>query len=183
MSVSINKVAHIARNAGRIILNVYHNKSHQVEFKKNNSPLTIADKLSSDYICSNLTKLYPDIPIICEETDNEDYDKRKDYTYVWLIDPLDGTKEFIKKTGEFTVNHSFQKYVSLVLLQSYRTHLGLYVYRFGYTHLERTAVSASLKDPLRRHAAIRPRTTRSRRQRGWRRRSRRGARGTPRSSS
>lgn len=103
MNVNIQEVIKIAEKADDIILEIYK-KDFKVDFKVDDSPLTIADKLASDYICSNLKKLYPKIPIICEETKNDEYEVRKNYEYVWIIDPLDGTKEFIKKNGEFTVN-------------------------------------------------------------------------------
>jgi 3'(2'), 5'-bisphosphate nucleotidase len=102
----INSIISIVKQTSIIILDVYNNYDMKkiIEYKKDNSPLTIADKRASDYICEELDKLTPDIPIICEETDDMDYCKRKEYDYIWLVDPLDGTKEFIKKNGEFTVN-------------------------------------------------------------------------------
>jgi 3'(2'), 5'-bisphosphate nucleotidase len=103
MNVKIQDIIKIAEKADDIILDIYK-EDFNVDFKVDDSPLTIADKLASDYICSNLNKLYPNIPIICEETKNDEYIIREKYEYVWIVDPLDGTKEFIKKNGEFTVN-------------------------------------------------------------------------------
>jgi 3'(2'), 5'-bisphosphate nucleotidase len=100
----LKKVIDISRVAGSIILEVYHNSSIGITYKEDNSPLTIADKRASDYICDELYSLDKDIPIICEEIDNVPFDVRKNYKRFWLVDPLDGTKEFIKKNGEFTVN-------------------------------------------------------------------------------
>lgn len=85
------------------VLKIY-NEDIKVDYKEDKSPITLADKLASDMICEKLIDLTPAIPIICEETKNKTYDERKKWTYVWLVDPIDGTKEFIKKTGEFTIN-------------------------------------------------------------------------------
>jgi 3'(2'), 5'-bisphosphate nucleotidase len=99
-----NVVVDILETASQLILQVYHGDDFFVESKSDNSPLTIADKKANDYICFNLKNNYPSIPIISEESVNDEYEKRKNYTFAWLVDPLDGTKEFIKRNGEFTVN-------------------------------------------------------------------------------
>jgi 3'(2'), 5'-bisphosphate nucleotidase len=104
-----NKIVEILEIASQIILQIYLNDelfmNMTIENKiLDNSPLTIADKKANDFICSELRGLYPDIPIISEENKNDDWEIRRKYTWVWLIDPLDGTKEFIKRNGEFTVN-------------------------------------------------------------------------------
>lgn len=75
-----------------------YEKSFAVEYKEDNSPLTEADKNANAVICEALSLLYPNIPIISEENEKIPYEKRKNYEYFWLIDPLDGTKEFVKKT-------------------------------------------------------------------------------------
>ena len=98
------QLINIIETASQLILQIYIGNDFLVENKEDNSPLTIADKRANDYICSNLQTLYPHIPIISEESKNALYDQRQHYTFAWLIDPLDGTKEFIKKNGEFTVN-------------------------------------------------------------------------------
>ena len=72
------------------------------EIKEDNSPLTLADKKCNQVIENVLT--HTNIPILSEEGSRITYEKRKKWTYFWLVDPLDGTKEFIKKNGEFTVN-------------------------------------------------------------------------------
>jgi 3'(2'), 5'-bisphosphate nucleotidase len=90
--------------ASQLILQIYHRDNFMVEIKEDKSPLTEADKKANEYICNQLTSLYPDIPIISEENKNEEYEKRSKYEFAWLIDPLDGTKEFISRNGEFTVN-------------------------------------------------------------------------------
>ena len=105
-SININSINEVARKAGDAILDIYHNSdfSQVVDFKEDNSPLTLADQASHNVIVKELENLYPDIPIISEEGENVTYEERKNWEYYWLIDPLDGTKEFIKRNGEFTVN-------------------------------------------------------------------------------
>lgn len=78
-----------------------------VETKSDYSPLTEADKKSNAIILEGLNTSYPEIPFISEETKLTPYEVRKHWKQFWLIDPLDGTKEFIKKNGEFTVNIAF----------------------------------------------------------------------------
>jgi len=102
------KIVEIVEIASQIILQIYLNDdlfiNMMIENKTDKSPLTIADKKANDFICQELRGLYPDIPIISEENKNDDWEVRQKYTWVWLVDPLDGTKEFIKRNGEFTVN-------------------------------------------------------------------------------
>ncbi len=98
------KIINIIEMASQLILQIYHRDNFMVEIKEDKSPLTEADKKANEYICNQLTSLYPDIPIISEENKNEEYKIRSKYKYAWLIDPLDGTKEFIRRNGEFTVN-------------------------------------------------------------------------------
>ncbi len=98
------KLINIIEMASQLILQIYHRNNFMVEIKEDKSPLTEADKKANEYICNQLTSLYPDIPIISEENKNADYETRSKYEFAWLIDPLDGTKEFIRRNGEFTVN-------------------------------------------------------------------------------
>jgi len=102
--LDINKIVEIIELASQIVLQIYLTDSYFIENKVDNSPLTIADKKANDFICSELLSIYPHIPIISEENKNDDWEKRKKYSWAWFIDPVDGTKEFIKKNGEFTVN-------------------------------------------------------------------------------
>jgi 3'(2'), 5'-bisphosphate nucleotidase len=98
-------VEKIARKAGESILEIYHRTQNiEVIHKIDDSPLTIADKNSNKIICEGLMQLNPCFPIISEENENIPYENRKNYDYFWLVDPLDGTKEFIGRNGEFTVN-------------------------------------------------------------------------------
>ena len=76
----------------------------EIEYKDDKSPLTLADKEANKIICKSLIKIDPEIPILSEEGAKISYENRKTWTKFWLIDPIDGTKEFIKKNGEFTIN-------------------------------------------------------------------------------
>jgi len=98
-----SKVEEIAVRAGREIMEIYDG-DFGVEYKDDDSPLTQADLRSNAVICEELTKLYPEIPILSEESAEIPYEERSEWEYYWCIDPLDGTKEFIKRNGEFTVN-------------------------------------------------------------------------------
>ena len=89
-------------DAGAAILEVYSSDEFNVEIKGDDSPLTRADKNANDVINSYLIKT--PIPIISEENKQLEYSKRKNWDTCWIVDPLDGTKEFIKRNGEFTVN-------------------------------------------------------------------------------
>lgn len=105
MKVEINHslVVDIAKQAGQAILDVYV-QDFEVITKEDKSPLTQADQNANTIIVEALQKHYPTIPIISEENKMVSYEVRKYWTRFWLVDPLDGTKEFIKKNGEFTVN-------------------------------------------------------------------------------
>lgn len=98
------EIVKIARLAGAAIMKIYALEEVGIELKEDESPLTLADKASNDIICEALAQLPLQYPIISEENKEIPFDDRKDHTYQWMVDPLDGTKEFIKKNGEFTVN-------------------------------------------------------------------------------
>jgi 3'(2'), 5'-bisphosphate nucleotidase len=102
----IHPIAKIAILAGKKIMQVYEytDFSGITEFKSDESPLTLADKAAHEIIAENLEKAYPEIPVLSEEGRHLPYEERKHWTQFWLVDPLDGTKEFIKRNGEFTVN-------------------------------------------------------------------------------
>lgn len=104
--IEVAKLVSIAKLAGKAILNIYNDAdfSQVVDFKGDNSPLTLADQEAHNVIERELANLYPEIPIISEEGKDIPYDQRKSYNQFFLVDPLDGTKEFIKRNGEFTVN-------------------------------------------------------------------------------
>lgn len=102
--ININEIIEIAKKAGKEILEIYNQKDIETTYKEDKSPLTEADKSSHKIISKSLKELYPEIPVLSEEGKNIEYEKRKDWKEFWLIDPLDGTKEFLKKSGEFTIN-------------------------------------------------------------------------------
>lgn len=103
--INIQEVIEIAIAAGKATLEIY-NQDFEVIQKADNSPLTMADQRSNTVIIDGLKQLTVgnNLPIISEETKLLPFSERKDWEYFWLIDPLDGTKEFIKKNGEFTIN-------------------------------------------------------------------------------
>jgi len=103
MSIEIKEIITLARKAGEVILEVYK-RDFNIEIKDDKSPLTEADKKANEIIVARLKELYPEIPILSEEEKAAPYETRKNWGTFWLVDPLDGTKEFIKKNGEFTVN-------------------------------------------------------------------------------
>jgi 3'(2'), 5'-bisphosphate nucleotidase len=106
----------IARAAGDAILAVYA-QDFDVDFKADASPLTEADLASHRHIVAALSALTPELPILSEESAEIPYDERADWRTFWLVDPLDGTKEFVKRNGEFTVN--------IALIQGGRPVLGV----------------------------------------------------------
>jgi 3'(2'), 5'-bisphosphate nucleotidase len=88
--------------AGKLILDVYNSNDFHVNLKSDKTPLTLADRQAHTEILNSLTKTR--IPTLSEEGRDIIYEERKTWEYFWLVDPLDGTKEFIKRNGEFTVN-------------------------------------------------------------------------------
>ncbi|WP_020529648.1 3'(2'),5'-bisphosphate nucleotidase CysQ [Flexithrix dorotheae] len=98
----LEKAKEVAVVAGEKILEVYHSGDFGAEAKSDNSPLTLADKLAHEAIVAVLKN--SELPILSEEGKSISYEERSKWEYFWMVDPLDGTKEFIKKNGEFTVN-------------------------------------------------------------------------------
>lgn len=101
--INLKDIIDIAKEAGDAIMKIY-DKDFRIDYKDDKSPLTEADIKSNEIICNALAKLFPEIPLLSEENQEIPYENRKSWDYFWLIDPIDGTKEFIKKNGEFTVN-------------------------------------------------------------------------------
>ena len=98
------QIVDIARAASVEILKIYHSQTFDIQLKSDNSPVTAADLAANAVITEGLQKLSPRLPIISEETAEIPFSERTTFDYFWLVDPLDGTKEFIKRNGEFTVN-------------------------------------------------------------------------------
>lgn len=106
----------IARHAGEKILDVY-NSEYSIAHKDDKSPLTDADMASHHAIVDALKALTPDIPVLSEESASLPFDVRKTWHTYWLVDPLDGTREFIKRNGEFTVN--------IALIENHKSVIGV----------------------------------------------------------
>lgn len=106
----------IAKNAAERILEVYQT-DFQVEDKDDNSPLTRADMASHETLVAGLRALTPKIPVLSEESAAVPFAVRKTWSRYWLIDPLDGTREFVKRNGEFTVN--------IALIENHEAVLGI----------------------------------------------------------
>ena len=102
MKQFLNTAITAALEAGKAILEIYHSGEFDVEIKGDNSPLTKADTASHNVIMTYLIKT--DIPVLSEEGKAILYEERRDWKQLWIVDPIDGTKEFIKRNGEFTVN-------------------------------------------------------------------------------
>lgn len=100
-NIDINEIKNIALKAGKAIMQVYE-RDFEIYEKEDKSPLSEADLLSNTIICDSLAKF--NLPILSEENSIISFEQRKNWEYFFLVDPLDGTKEFIKRNGEFTVN-------------------------------------------------------------------------------
>lgn len=94
----------LAREAGQVILKLYGETNPAVEYKHDDSPLCHADMASHHVILGGLTRLCPEWPVLSEESGEIPFDRRSSWRYFWMVDPLDGTKEFLRRNGEFTVN-------------------------------------------------------------------------------
>ena len=114
--VHLDAVCDIACAAGRRILEIYQ-REFKVEHKDDRSPLTEADRVAHELLTSRLQALMPALPVLSEESVQVDYEKRTGWERFWLVDPLDGTKEFINRNGEFTVN--------IALIEGHRPVLGV----------------------------------------------------------
>lgn len=98
----INKVIAIAKEASKEIMKIYNSEHFDTTYKEDKSPLTTADLASNEIIINGLKKI-SNYPIITEESPVE-YTKRKNWNKFWLVDPLDGTKDFVARNGQFTIN-------------------------------------------------------------------------------
>lgn len=98
----LNIAIQAALLAGNEVSRIYYNEDFDVDFKSDDSPLTKADVRSHEIIMKQLKQT--NIPVLSEEGKTIPYEQRKDWPLLWIVDPIDGTKEFIKRNGEFTVN-------------------------------------------------------------------------------
>lgn len=114
--IDTKQICAIAREAGAAIMAVYA-KEFDIELKEDESPLTCADRAAHEVISAGLKQITPHIPVLSEEGRSIPYAERCTWSRFWLVDPLDGTKEFIKRNGEFTVN--------IALIENCRVVLGV----------------------------------------------------------
>ncbi len=122
----LDGVRAITLEAGRCILDVYE-RGFEVAEKADGSPLTAADRGAQEIIAAGLKRLSPDVPLLSEESAAVAFEERRAWTRFWLVDPLDGTKEFVSRNGEFTVN--------IALIEAGRPVLGVvYVPVLGMTY-------------------------------------------------
>jgi 3'(2'), 5'-bisphosphate nucleotidase len=98
------RVTALACESGRTILAIYQDRNPQVKYKSDHSPVCEADLVSHHILKTGLGRLEPHWPVLSEESVEVPFDERKSWQHFWMIDPLDGTKEFLHRTGEFTVN-------------------------------------------------------------------------------
>lgn len=124
--IDFNNLLEVAKRAStkgaERILDIYESGDFSIEAKSDNSPLTLADKASHLAIVKELETT--NLPILSEEGRSIEFAERKNWEYFWMIDPLDGTKEFIKKNGEFTVNIALIHQETVVLGVVYTPVLG-----------------------------------------------------------
>lgn len=116
MNSLLNDIVSLAKQAGNQVLNIYRS-DFTVEYKTDKSPITVADLASHECICQGLRHLTPDLPILSEESAPIPFQERRLWEKYWLVDPLDGTKEFLEKNGEFTIN--------IALIEQHKPSLGV----------------------------------------------------------
>jgi 3'(2'), 5'-bisphosphate nucleotidase len=143
----IKDMIEIARLAGAEILKVYKREDFEKSVKEDNSPLTEADLAANKVITSMLQEKYPQIKLLSEESKEIPYSERKDWNEYFLIDPLDGTKEFIKRNGEFTVNIAFIKNGVPQLGVVYAPVKDILYYNTDATHAYREAAGDKVQLP------------------------------------
>jgi len=159
----VEKIAGLARRAGESIMDVY-SRPFSVEYKDDSSPLTEADKASHMVIEAGLRQIAPEVPVISEEGEEVPFSIRKGFRSFWLVDPLDGTKEFIKRNGEFTVNIALIENTVPVLGVIYAPAKGLMYFAERGKGAWREEAGSSIRihsAELRPYAAIRAVVSRS----------------------
>ncbi|MCC4236735.1 3'(2'),5'-bisphosphate nucleotidase CysQ [Vibrio anguillarum] len=101
LSYLLPDVIEIACSAGQLILDIYEKKNYEAFTKSDHTPVTSADLAAHKLICERLSELTPDIPVLSEEAADISLEKRSQWQRYWLVDPLDGTQEFIARSGDF----------------------------------------------------------------------------------
>lgn len=157
-------VFELLASSGEAILNIYKSKNYKTSLKTDKTPVTIADKESSKIINKGLKEIFPKIPVLDEENNIPEYTIRKDWKRFFLVDPLDGTKEFIKQNGEFSIN--------LALIEGENPMYGWIYYPLikrgwyckkgsGIFEFDRTGIRSKIEQPENHHSKIRIITSRS----------------------
>ena len=140
----LDSVLAIAQDAGRAILTVY-NTDFAVDTKADDSPLTQADLAAHQIIMEGLRTLDDSIPVLSEEGSDAEHQDRRSWSRFWLVDPLDGTKEFVNRNGEFTVN--------IALIEDGVPTLGVvHAPALGTSYLAARGIGAFREDAGQRHA-------------------------------
>lgn len=103
----LERLKEIACEAGGVILSMYERHDYKTAEKKDDSPVTTADLVASELIEDRLKQSFPDIPVISEESEHQDYNERRQWKAYFIIDPIDGTQEFISRSGDFAVNIAY----------------------------------------------------------------------------
>ncbi len=147
-------VIDLAKFAGKKIMTIYA-QDFDVDYKDDSSPLTQADLASHHCIVDGLSELTPDIPVLSEESSQSEKINRMSWEAYWLIDPLDGTKEFVKKNGEFTVN--------IALVVNHKPIFGVvYAPALGVTYWgDKSSGAFKLEDDIEKAISVRPRSANS----------------------
>lgn len=101
--IDLKDIVDISKEAGKSVMEIYK-RDFKIDYKSDLSPVTEADLMANEIIVTSLEKRFPEIPILSEESGEIPFEERKDWDFYWCIDPIDGTREFIKKNGEFTIN-------------------------------------------------------------------------------
>lgn len=107
LSQLLQPVLDIARASGQLILDIYRHGNFEQKIKSDNTPVTSADFAAHRLLTERLTKLTPNIPVLSEEDADVPLKERQNWTHYWLIDPLDGTQEFIARSGDFATIIAF----------------------------------------------------------------------------
>lgn len=149
LDLPMDRILELAFEAGRRILEVYQT-DFDVAQKEDRSPLTEADLASHRTLVAGLKRITPDLPILSEESSHIPFEERRPWEAYWLVDPLDGTKEFIKRNGEFTVN--------LAMIENTEPTLGVvHVPVTGLTYYARKGQGAFRWERGKERQPIRPR--------------------------
>jgi 3'(2'), 5'-bisphosphate nucleotidase len=164
-TVEISKIIEIVQQAGHLVMLIYNQSSFEIGHKADMSALTSADIESHTFIYESLQRLYPTIPILSEEADDyHAYEHRKDWDCFFLVDPLDGTKEFIKRNDEVTINIALIKNNQPILGVIYAPAINRLYYAElgkGAFKLENKESISLPRDTLRIHNTLRVAISRS----------------------